>query len=283
MPKTIIVNSSNYIQNSGNKFVYNFPTTSYFSAGSGIGVSNIAIYNSIQNVTERRNNNKLTITWLGLDYNILIPNGYYSVSDLNYFLQNYCIINNLYVTANDGADNVYFIELVINSIRYSTSLNLYAIPTESQAQNLGYVKPVGATWNYPTEAECPSLQFNQQFGNLIGLTFGEYPPVKSSTNVQYLSTSTPKISPVDSIILTCNLINSKYSIPSNILFTVPISSSLGSLINVNISSIVYNDILPQNFSSLEITLFSQIFEPLELLDTEMTLTLVIQEGVDKKM
>jgi hypothetical protein len=46
---------------------------------------------------------------------------------------------------------------------------------------------------------------------------------------------------------------------------------------VNISTIVFNDILPQNFSSLEITIFDQLFNPVILLDKEMTLTLVINE------
>jgi hypothetical protein len=278
MPKTIVINSSNYIQGSGNKYIYKFPQTSYFPTGSGVGVSNIAIYNSIQNITEKRGNNKLTLSWLGVVYNILIPDGYYSVSDLNYFLQNFCIINHLYVTANSGADNVYFFEVVINSIRYSTSLNFYAIPTESEATNLGYIKPDAANWNFPESPECPSLSFNQQFGNLLGQTFGTYPSELSSTNVQFLSTQTPVISPVDSLIFTCNLVNSKYSIPPNILLTVPISSSLGSLINPHISSIVYNDILPQHFSDLHITVYDQLFNSVNLLDKELTLTLIIQEG-----
>jgi hypothetical protein len=278
MPKTIIINSSNYIQGSGNRFVYRFPQTSYFSIGSGIGVSNIAIYNSIQNITEKRGNNKITLNWLGVDYIFTIPDGYYSVTDLNFFIQNQCIINNLYVTANDGADNVYFVELSINSVRYSTQLNFYVIPTASQASALGYIKPSGATWNFPAEKVTPTLSFQQAFGNLIGQTFGTYPQTPSSNNIQFLSSQTPKISPVDSLILTCNLVNSKYSIPSNVLFTVPISSTLGSLINVNISSIVFNDILAQNFSSLEITIFDQLFNPVVLLDTEVTITLVIMEG-----
>ena len=278
MPKTLVINSSNFVQNSGNKFIYNFPQTSYFPIGSGIGVSNIAIYNSIENINSKRGNNTITLNWLGTNYVFVFPDGYYSVSDINYFLQNQCILNNLYVTANSGADNVYFVELAINSIRYSTSLNFYAIPTATQATNLGYVKSAGATWDFPQTAVCPSLTFGQPFANLIGQTFGTYPPTTQSSNIQYLSTQIPVISPVDSLILTCNLVNSKYSIPSNILFTVPISSSLGSLIQVNISSIIYNDILPQHFSSLEITIFDQLFNPVNLLDKEMTLTLVIEEG-----
>jgi hypothetical protein len=278
MPKTIVINSSNYVQGSGNKYVYNFPQTSYFSAGSGIGVSNISIYNSIQNITKKRGNNVVTINWLGVNYVFTFPDGYYSVSDIIFFLQQQCILNGLYVTQNSGADNVYFFELVINSIRYATSLNFYAIPTDAQATNLGYVKPSNATWSYPATSKTPTVTFNQPFGNLIGQTFGTYPPIVQSTNVQYLSTQTPVISPVDSLILTCNLINSKYSVPNNILFTVPITTAIGTIIQVGISSIVFNDILPQNFSSLEITIYDQLFNSIELLDKELTLTLVIQEA-----
>jgi hypothetical protein len=282
MGKTIVINSSNYVINSGNKYIYNFPQTTYFSAGSGIGVSNISIYNSIQNITAKRQNNVLTLNWLGTNYVFTFPDGYYSVSDINYFLQNQCILNGLYVTSNSGADNVYFIEIQINSIRYSTSLNLYAIPNSTQATASGYEKPTNATWNYPSSPQTPSLSFGQHFGNLIGLTFGTYPPNRLGlglgSNIQYLSTQTPVISPVDSLILTCNLINSKYSVPNNILFTIPITSTLGAIIQPSISSIVFNDILPQNFSSLEITIFDQLFQPVILLDKELTLTLVIEEG-----
>ena len=282
MPKTIVINSSNYLQGSGNKYVYNFPQTSYFPAGSGIGVSNISIYNSIQNITQKRGNNVVTLNWLGTDYVFTFPDSYMSVSDINFFLQNQCILNGLYVTANSGADNVYFAELVINSIRYATSLNFYAIPTDAQATALGYTKPSNATWVYPATPQTPSLTFGQPFGNLIGQTFGTYPLASpQSTNIQILSTQTPVISPVDSLILTANLINSKYSVPNNILFTVPITVSVGSIIQVPISSIIYNDILTQNFSSLEITIYDQLFNPVVLLDKELTLTLVIQEGIGK--
>ncbi len=275
MGKTIVINSSNYLEGSGNKYVYNFPQTSYFPAGSGIGVSNISIYNSIQNITQKRGNNTVTLNWLGTDYVFIFPDGYYSVSDINFFFQNQCVLNG---TANSGADNVYFFELVINSIRYSTSLNYYVIPTDAQATALSYTKPSNATWSYPVSPQTPSLTFGQPFGNLIGQTFGRYPPILQSSNIQYISTSTPKISPVDSLILTCNLVNSKYSVPNNILFSVAITTALGTIIQPSISSIVFNDILPQNFSTLEITIFDQLFNPVVLLDKELTLTLVIQEG-----
>ena len=281
MVKSIIINSSNYVQNSGNKYVYTFPQCARFQAGTGIGVAGIAIYNSIQNITVARGNNTLILSWLGTIYNLTIPPGYYSVSDINYCLQNFCILNGLYCTSNSGANNIYFVELAINSVRYATSLNFYAIPTASQAAALGYTQAPNAAWSYPVSSSlCPYLTFNQQFANLIGQTFGTYPQFVSSSNVQYLSTQSPIISPIDSLIFCCNLVNSKYSIPNNILYTIPIASSLGSIIQFNPSSIVYNNVIAQSFSTLEITVYDQLFNPVVLLDKEMTLSLVISEPGD---
>jgi hypothetical protein len=277
MVRTLVINSSNYVENSGNKYEYRFPQTAKFASGSSIAVANLAIYNSIQNVTEKRGNNVITLNWLNTDYTFIIPNGYYSVSDLNYYLQQQCIINGLYMTANSGSDNVYFAEIVVNSIRYSTSLNFYAIPTEAEATAKGYVKSTNATWNFPASSQCPSLTFNQPFANLLGYTFGTFPPTLQSTNTQILSSQTPVISPVDSLIFTCNLVSSKYSIPSDVFYSVPISASLGSLILFNNTSLVYNDIIPQHFSSLIITIYDQLFQKVELLDKELTLTLSISE------
>ena len=278
--RTIVINSSNYLQNSGNRFIYSFPQTAAFATGTGLGVAGVAVFNSFQNINIARNNNTLVLNWLGTNYTFTIPSGYWSISDLNYFIQQQCVINGLYMTANNGSNNIYFAELVINSVRYATSLNLYSIPTAAQATALGYNQPANPTWAFPATAQTPTLTFNQQFGNLVGLTFGTYPPVAQSTNIQYLSTTTPVISPINSLILCCNLVSSKYSIPNNVLYTIPISSSIGSLIQVNPSSVVYNGVIPQNFSTLEITIYDQLFNQVQMIDTEFTLTLALTEPGD---
>jgi hypothetical protein len=283
MPRTLVINSSNYLAGSGNRFIYRFPNTVKFDVGSAIAVANISMYNSIQNITIKRGNNILVFNWLGVDYTFNIPEGYYSISDLNFYLQQQCIIRGLYMTANKGADNVYFVELVVNSIRYATSLNFYVIPTESEATAKGYVKPTNATWTFPLVAQTPRLSFNQSFGNLIGFTFGIYPLANPQpTNIQILSTETPVISPTDSLILTCNLVNSKYSIPNDVFFTLPLSSSVGSLIAFNNSTLVYNSISPQMYSTLEITFYSQIVEPVFLLDREITIQLSISDAGEQR-
>ena len=99
--RTIIINTSNDVANTGNQYIYNFSSTVKFNDGDAIGVSSIALYNSTFNITSSRANNTFTISWNAnttTTFNITIPDGYYSVENLNFFLQQQCILNNLYVT-----------------------------------------------------------------------------------------------------------------------------------------------------------------------------------------
>ena len=119
MSRTLVINSSNYVINSNNKFVYRFPNTVIFEAGSSIGLSGISIYNSTFNVERSRGNNVIQIMWLGVTHTIVIEDGYYTEPDLNFKIQQYCILNNLYMTTNQGTNIIYFVEIVMNSVRYS--------------------------------------------------------------------------------------------------------------------------------------------------------------------
>jgi len=215
--KTIILNSSNFVQASGNTFQYNFPVSTKFPIGSQVAVSSLAVYNSTFNIQASRGNNNITISWLGTLYSLTFPDSYMSASDINYAIQYFCIQNNLYMTASSGSTNVYFVEIVQNAVRYALQLNCYAIPTAAQATALGYVLPAGATWSLPSAtAATPLVSFNAVFGALIGQPAGTFPSVAQATNYSIISTITPIISPVNSYILTCSMINSNLSIPSDV-------------------------------------------------------------------
>lgn len=121
--KTLIINSTNFVVGSQNQYSYRFPQHTKFLAGSGVGVANVSIFNSFQNINVTRANNTLVFVFLGVSYTWVIPSGFYTISDLNYYLQSQCILNNLYVTTNSGLNFVYFIEVQVNAVRYSTSLN----------------------------------------------------------------------------------------------------------------------------------------------------------------
>ena len=281
MPKLIVVNSSNYVANSTNTFLYTLPQTVKLSNKSKIGVASLSVYNSTFNVTSARNNNTLTFTWPSLVPQIktyTIPDGYYSSSDLNYFLQSKMYADGLYVSANSGTNVIYFFEIIQNSVQYSIQLNSYFLPTAVNATTLGYTLPSGATWNYPNTNACPQLAFNTSFGSLIGFGAQTFPATALATNQSKISEITPNISPVDSYILTCNMVNSKYSIPSNYFFSLPLSGSLGTLINYASSSVVYNDIAPNIYSNIVIQFYDQLFNRLEMKDKEIVLTISIDDS-----
>ena len=88
------------------------------------------------------------------------------------------------MTTNGGTNIMYFVELVMNSVRYSVQLNVYPIPTKIQATALSCAKPENA-WNFPVLSMTPQLNIlSQQFGNLIGFNFGLYPVLPQITTQQ---------------------------------------------------------------------------------------------------
>ena len=283
MVKLIAITNTSYVENSENTYIYRLPASVKFTNKSKVGLVSFSVYNSTFNVSSSRGNNKVTFIFNAstpVSYDWSIPDGYYSSSDLNSWLQSQMYSNNLYTTANNGANTIYFYEIVQNSVRYAIQLNSYYIPTSANATTLGYTRPSGATWNFPTTNKTPQLTFNAAFGSLIGMTAQTYPSTVQSTNVSQISTITPIISPVNSYVLTCNLINSKYSIPSNVFFSLPLNGSLGQLISFVAPSVVYSDIAPNTYSNIVVQMFDQNFNKLELKDNEIVLTLAIDDSLE---
>ena len=286
MVKLIVVNSSNYVEGSINTFSYNLPQSVRFTNKSKVGVASLSLYNSTFNITAARGNNTVTFIFnvaTPVSQTFTIPDGYYSVSDLNYFLQSKMYENKFYVTSNNGTNVVYFFEIAQNSVRYGIQLNSYYIPTLAQATSLGYAIPANASWSFPAAYQTPQLTFATAFGNLLGFDGQTYPSAIQASNQSTVSTKTPNISPVDSYTLTCNLINSKYSIPSNVLFSLPLSGSIGTLITHSTGEIIYSDIAPNIYNNIVIQFYDQLFNKLELKDKEIVLTLAIDDSGETSM
>ena len=164
--KLIVINSSNFVKNSGNTFIYSLPSSVKLTTKSKVGVAAISVYNSTFNISASRGNNVITFIWNSAtttSYTYTIPDGYYSVSDLNFFLQSKMFGDNLYVFSNNGANVVYFMEIVLNSVQYATQINSYYLPLTGEAVSLGYTKPSGATWAFLSANRTPQITFNETF------------------------------------------------------------------------------------------------------------------------
>jgi len=279
--KLIVINSSNYVPKSGNRYIYTLPSSVKLTTKSKIGVSAISVYNSTFNITASRANNTFTFRFPSatpITKTYTMPDGYYSVEQVNTFLQSKLYADNLYVNANNGANVVYFFEIVQNHVRYSVQLNSFYLPTAAEATTLKYTKPTGATWEYPVSNQTPQLTFGTEFGNLIGWNAQTYPATVQSTNQADVSQKTPNISPIDSYIITCNFINSKFSIPSNVFFALPLTVTLGALITYNSSNIVMNTVAPNIYNNIVLQFYDQLFNPLDLRDTELVISVVLDDS-----
>ncbi len=160
----------------------------------------------------------------------MLPNGFYTNSDLNSYLQQYCITNGLYLI-NASGQYVYYCEFLTNSNYYAIQFNAYSIPTALPA---GWTQP--ANWiGYPAVAYTPQLIVpSTNFRNVIGFNTGTYPSVQQTTTYSKLSDFVPQVSPVQSIILSCSLLSNQYSNPRTALYSFsPAGTAFGSLIQSN--------------------------------------------------
>ena len=271
--KTIMLTSSNYIGNS--TFKYYFRTTLKSPDDiCAVAISNIEFYNMSYNITASNGNNFITLNWLGTDYSITFSDGYYSATDMNSQIQAFCYLNNLYVTSSDGKIG-YFVEIVENAPLYKIQLNMYAIPTSTQATTLGYTLPTSATWTFPSTASTPQLTMNSYFGKLIGFYADTYPIISVSTSQSYVSTFTPTISPINSYIFTCGMINNPYGTLSDHIATVALTNSLGSIVQHTPAALIPHDIYGGQYQSFTITLYDQNYNLLQINDEEFNITLAL--------
>ena len=198
-------------------------------------MSSIQLPYSWYNVSTFYQNQNFRIIWPTIDasqtinYNIVLDNGFYTVNDIQNFIEQFCIANNLYLI-NANGDYVYYINLNYNLTAYKIQLILEPVPVSLP---VGYTSPVGFP-AFPTNSggRTPRFQvLDDLFGRLIGFNVGISPPA-TITTVSYdkLSDYTPLGSNVNSIIVRCNVISNDVSMPSDILdsFGIPTGSNFGS-------------------------------------------------------
>lgn len=279
MSNVIVVNSSNVVPGTNNStFQYNFISGSFnVPDNSEVCISNMTIPYSWYNVNlQYYNNATFQYTWtvaaVKTTNTITLPNGYYGVSDINNYLQGQMVLAGQYLIDGNG-NNVYYMSLQYDVPYYAVQLLSYAVPVSLPA---GYVQPT--SWlGYPTVASTPQLIINtNNFGSLIGFTQGTYPPVVQSTNYSALSNTTPNGSPVNSLIIQCSLISNNITMPSNIIDSMPITSSYGSNINYQPSYEKWVKLKKGKYASMTITLLDQNFNRLIALDPNVLMTFLIK-------
>jgi hypothetical protein len=272
----IILNSTNVVSNGGfnNIYRYAFPGSGSFRDAK-VAISNIQIFYSWQNINSTYGNNTFSIivpTGAGTaTLSLTVPNGTYTVADLNSYIQSIFVANNYYLI--DGGGNfVYYLELVENASRYAIQLNTFPVPTVLPA---GWTNP---GWVLPVVGNTPQLVVPATaIQTLLGFTAGTYPSPAQATAYSTLSTSVPQLSPVSSVIVCCNLVNNQLSNPRSVLYSFsPGGTTYGNLIQSSAYQYSWVDIQDGTYSSVDITFFDQNFNALQILDTNLVIFLLVQ-------
>jgi len=276
MGKTIILNTANIVENSNNtKLVYNFPSGGYTFKNDMIALQSVYQYFSIFNITSDYGNNSFSYVWFdGVEYTITIPDGYYEISDLNSYFQSIMIANTHYMT-NSAGQFIYFLEFLVNTSRYAVQINSYPLDTTIQSTN-GYILPTGATWSVPATSTLSQFNVNTSgFGEVLGYEIGSYPTTQvGSTTSSFLSSKAPQITPYSSILVSCNLVNNRAVIPSNILSSyTPLGTSIGSLFTFEPNYLQFADVEDGQYTQLVLELRDQLSRSIVIRDPNMLITL----------
>ena len=276
MGKTIILTTANIEENSNNtKLVYNFPSGGYSFKNDMIAVLSIYQYFSIFNITSDYRNNSFSYVWFdGIEYTITIPDGYYEISDLNAYFQSIMIANTHYMT-NSAGQFIYFLEFLVNTSRYAVQINSYPLDTTIQSTN-NYILPTGATWSVPATSTLSQFNINTTgFGEVLGYEIGSYPDTQvGSSTISFLSSKAPQVTPYSSILVSCNLVNNRAVIPSNILTSyTPLGTSIGSLFTFEPNYLQFADVEDGQYTQLVLEFRDQLSRPIVIRDPNMLITL----------
>ena len=286
MSNSLVVNSSNVIGSNNNTYQYKFIQGSFQAKDCEMAIGSATIPYSWYNISALYGNNKMTINfpYLATTYtmNITFPDGFYTTTDINNYIQLQCLNNGLYLTF--GGQNYFFISLSSNTNYYTNQFVFSLVPTTvASGAYAGYSVPATGYWSasfgLPTVTSTPYVTFpaTSSIGSVLGFSAGIYPTAPYTTNQTSQSNLTPNGSIVNGIIIRCNLLDNNITMPSDILDCVPINAQFGSNITYDPSYAKWIKIKDGIYSSMTITLTDQNFNTIYARDPNLIITLMIRQ------
>jgi hypothetical protein len=284
MYSTILLNSNNIVKDGTNsRLVYTFPQARTFKDNSLV-VDGVNLFYSWFNISSKYGNNQLQYKWLNLagntttDFTITIPDGFYDARGLNTYIQEVFVANKHYLVNSVTNKNIFLLELVENPAFYGIQLNAYVI-TQAYMTAQNWTVPAGANWTIASYLSfMPQFVINSNaFRDVIGFTAGSYPTIGHTTGQEYMAVSSycPQFSPVNSLIMRCNLVSNNFCIPNDVLTSFHINANWGEVISFNPSNANPIQIRDGIYDRIEVTICDQSFNTINIIDPSMVIRLLI--------
>lgn len=298
---TMVLNSTNVLTSpSNNTLDYSFIQGGFYADDQTyIGVSQVILPYSFYNIQAQQYNNAsfnislttsvTTSPWYSavpspVSVQISLPNGFYYVSDINTYIGQFSIDNGFYKTNPATGVNTYYISITQNPTYYTNQIICSLIETVSDGVS---TYPSNFPFS-PATAYTPQVIISASpntFGTIIGYLPGSYPSTATqATNYSTLGNTVPNLTPVNGVIIHCNLVNNNVSFPTDILDTMSITTgTTPTAFGSNIIYIPYffkaAKIAKGRYSHITLYLTDQNNNPLFLQDTNMLISLIIRRGL----
>ena len=191
-----------------------------------VALSNLSIYYTWKNIKNSYNNNKFKISAPTWSEEFELPDGSYSVSDIQDYFE-YILKKH-----SESVDNPS-IRMYINRIENRITFKIKSV--------------------YYLELLTPETT------KLLGSTGSKITKNKNGENVPHLEV-------VELVLVHCNLVNNDYQQDSRILFTFIPNKSFGSLLEISPTNHVLLKAFNSEFQEVKIWFIDQTNKPLELED-----------------
>jgi hypothetical protein len=245
-----------------------------------ICISSLTVPYAFYNVSAAYANNTFSITFpttasATTTVAVTLPDGFYSVSDIQNYIQQICIANGFYLI-NAGGQYVFYTYLTYSQTFYKVQLVQTPVPTSLPA---GWSLPSNHQgFNAASLTPTLVLAASGSIATIIGFAPGaSYPTTPSATAVNFLSTSTPVGSTINSLVMRCSAVSNNVVSPSDILDGFPINSTFGSNITYDPSFEKWVVMKDGTFSNLTLTLVDQNLNSIVSLDPNVAITLMIRK------
>ena len=200
-------------RNESNRFVYQFTDKlNLKNPNKNIALANLSIYYTWKNIKSEYNNNKFKISAPTWNNEFNLPNGSYSVSDIQDYFE---YINKKHENIADNPPVQIYVNKIKNRIvfKIKTGYKLELL-TEETMQLLGSSKKV----------------------------------IDKSKNGEIV----PRLETVEVVLVHCNLLNNNYQQASKVLFTFVTNKQFGKLITITPHSLKMLKTTNAEFSFIEI-------------------------------
>jgi len=278
MSYNLIINSSNVSNTLNNLYVYNFIKGSFeIPEGAEIMLTSFQIPYSWYNITSRNNNNSFKIYWptstsTYTAYTVTLPDGFYTTTSLNAYIQQFCITNGLYLK-DSGGNNVYYLSFQYNTTYYANQILAYTVPTTLPS---GYTAPSNFV-GYPTTSRTPYIEIlsGLNFGTFLGFSAGTY-GINQTSNYSVNSNITPVGSTVNSLVIRCSLVNNNISSATDIIDSFPINGTFGSNLNYLNNIEKWIKLSPGRYNNFIVTIQDQNLNDINILDNNILMNFIIR-------